>query len=256
MTDRFLILIVALMMAGCGDSPKVISATSQAAPAPATATPRAETAPMSSATASGYSSELHQVKVEEVLPTARYVYLKVLEGDQSYWIATRKQEIQLGGIYYYRNGLLKTNFESKEHQRVFDKIYLVSNLVSENHGSDQRQQIETHSDEPASFPGTATPPPSAAGVTSLGDILDNPKAYEGRTVRVSGACVKINSQIMGRNWVHLEDGSQGDYDFVITTNDYVAQGAAVTLEGVVSLDRDFGSGYRYALIIENGKVIN
>lgn len=256
MMVRFLIFITAIALTGCGDSPKVISATSQAAPAPATAAPRSETTPGSSATASGYSSALHQVKVEEVLQATRYVYLKVLEGDQSYWIATRKQEIQIGGIYYYRNGLLKTNFESKEHQRVFDKIYLVSNLVAENHGSQQRQQIETHSDEPASFPSTTTTAPAAGGVTRLGDILDNPKAYEGKTVRVSGACVKINSQIMGRNWVHLEDGSQGDYDFVITTNDYVAQGAVVTLEGVVSLDRDFGSGYRYALIVENGKVIN
>ena len=79
------------------------------------------------------SNELHKVKVLEVLPAQRYVYLQVQENDGPFWIATRKMEVSKGEIYFYRGGLLKTNFESKEYNKVFDEIYLVSSLVAEDH---------------------------------------------------------------------------------------------------------------------------
>lgn len=60
------------------------------------------------------SNEFHTVVVNEVLPTSKYVYLNVNEGEEKYWIATSSMEVKVGGTYYYKGGLLKTNFESKE----------------------------------------------------------------------------------------------------------------------------------------------
>jgi hypothetical protein len=63
---------------------------------------------------------------------------------------------------------------------------------------------------------------------------------------------------MGKNWIQLRDGSgsndKGDNDIAVTTNDMATVGDVVTISGVVHVDKDFGAGYRYPVIIEEGKV--
>jgi hypothetical protein len=63
------------------------------------------------------------------------MYLYVSEGGEKFWIATRTKDVKVGETYYYKGGLLKTNFESKEYNRVFEKVYLISNLVSTDHSN-------------------------------------------------------------------------------------------------------------------------
>ncbi|QNJ96623.1 hypothetical protein [Constantimarinum furrinae] len=207
-----------------------------------------------------FTENLHTVVAKEVLPTEKYVYVKVTEGRKEFWIAAIKQEIDLGKVYYYRNDLLKTNFESKEYNRVFDTIYLVSNLVSHNHGAgnlkadfteepkvvkSQKQDIPTHTEEIIEHKGS----------TKIAEIVANPQKYAGKTVQVTGKCVKVNPNIMNRNWIHLQDGSKDDFDFVVTSNTFVPEGQIVTMKAEVSLNRDFGAGYSYNLILENGIVV-
>jgi hypothetical protein len=60
---------------------------------------------------------------------------------------------------------------------------------------------------------------------------------------------------MNRNWIHLQDGSRNAFDFVVTTAQPLPVGHTVTLEGVLSVDRDFGAGYKYDVILENGQTI-
>jgi hypothetical protein len=60
---------------------------------------------------------------------------------------------------------------------------------------------------------------------------------------------------MGRNWIHLRDGSQDDFDLVITTRTFVPEGNVVTVRAVVALNKDFGAGYKYDLILENGTIV-
>jgi len=58
--------------------------------------------------------------------------------------------------------------------------------------------------------------------------------------------------VLGKNWLHLKDGSgkPGSDDLTVTTTQHAAVGDVVTIKGVVHLDRDFGSGYSYAVLIE------
>jgi hypothetical protein len=62
---------------------------------------------------------------------------------------------------------------------------------------------------------------------------------------------------MSRNWIHLQDGTnhEGDFDLTITTNEEVNIDDVVVITGKLTLDKDFGYGYFYKLIIEEGKVI-
>lgn len=208
------------------------------------------------------SNDMHTVTVKEVLPTSKYVYLNVQEGEEEFWIATQKQEVKEGETYFYRGGLLKTNFESKEYNRIFDKVYLVSKIVPANHGGGGKGVIETHSvDEtlPTENPNTAKADSERnivkEGSIKIADLVANPESYAGQTVQISGECVKVNPNIMGRNWIHLKDGSKDDYDLVVTSILQVMEGQIVTMKGKVSLNRDFGAGYRYDLIIEDGTMV-
>jgi hypothetical protein len=198
--------------------------------------------------------DIHSVVVNEVLPTTKYVYLKVTEGNEHYWIATMKQPVKIGEKYYFKGGLLKTNFESAEYNRVFEKVYLVSSLVAENHGNENTSTNKTGSWKdniktisPSNLGKTDTPNP-----VKIAELVKDPKKYDGKTILISGECVKVNSHIMGRNWIHLNDGTNSGFDLVITSNDNVQAGSVVSMTGTVVLNKDFGAGYRYDIILENG----
>lgn len=93
-----------------------------------------------------------------------------------------------------------------------------------------------------------------ASAKAIGDIYKERAALAGKQVTVKGKVVKANNQIMERNWVHLRDGSgdaaDGSNDITVTTADSAAPGDEVTAVGTLVVDMDFGSGYRYPVLIE------
>jgi len=195
------------------------------------------------------------VVVIEEMPTSKYVYLRVknLKSNEEYWIATGLMDVEIGGIYYYKNGLLKTNFESKEYNRVFDQMYLVKTLVPANHST--QQATKTAPAESASNTTEVKDITLAKGSVSIADLVKNASAYANKEVQVTGTCTKINPNIMNRNWVHLKDNSNTDYDFVITTDQMIPEGHTVTMKGTVAVNKDFGAGYKYEIILENCTII-
>lgn len=205
------------------------------------------------------SNQLHTVVVDEVLPATKYVYIHVSEGVDKYWVATALKEISPGGTYFFRGGLLKTNFESKEYNRMFERIYLVSQFVPAKHGENtgSPSDITAPSGNQTNKVAvkTVSKVEKAPGSISIADLVNNSQKYEGQTVQVSGQCVKINPKIMGRNWIHLKDGSKDDYDLVITSDVFVPEGTIITIKGTVVLNKDYGAGYKYDLILENGILV-
>lgn len=195
--------------------------------------------------------DMHSVLILEALPTVRYVYLRVKEGQDEFWIATNKLEVSVGKTYFYRGGLLKTNFESKEHKRVFDRMYLVSTIVEADHGNASTPVMSEPSK--TSIAGEII---DSKGSVKIADIVANPKKYDGKTIQVSGTCVKVNPNIMGRDWVHLKDGSKDDFDMVITCQVAIPEGHNVTMTGKVVLNKDFGAGYQYDILLEEGELVN
>jgi len=219
--------------------------------------------PSSLNTGESLSNDLHTVKVNEIITASRYLYLNVSEGEENFWIAIRKQDIEVGGTYYYKRALLKTDFESKENNKVFEKIYLVTNLVSVNHVHGQKSMnnieanLEVAVDNKTEEKISENPERKVQqkGSVKIAELVHNFKKYEGKTIQISGECVKINPGIMNRNWIHLKDGSQDDYDLVITSDTYVEEGTVITMKAMVSLNKDFGAGYTYDLILEDGVLI-
>lgn len=92
----------------------------------------------------------------------------------------------------------------------------------------------------------------------LSDLLANKKSYAGKTIKVSGTVTKFNAEIMDKNWVHIQDGTEanGEFDFTITTSQKVVVDENVIFEGKISVDKDFGYGYFYSIIMEDAKLVN
>jgi hypothetical protein len=76
-------------------------------------------------------------------------------------------------------------------------------------------------------------------------------------VEVHAKVVKVNFGIMGKNWVHLRDGTgkadDGSNDILLTTTAETTVGSTVTAVGTVRTNKDFGSGYAYKVMLEDVK---
>jgi hypothetical protein len=244
----------------CNSGPKVIESDSEAANSESAnySVNDAATIP-SLAEASGSSntsSDQHKVVVDEVLNTERYTYLNVSENETKYWIAISKREVKVGDTYYFKGGLLKKNFFSQEYNRVFETMYLVSNFWKQP-SSDEAALDQTFAElrmkegQTDLEVGNIAP---AEGAITLAELFKNKEQYANQLIKVTGKCVKVNPRIMNRNWVHIQDSSDEELDLTITTAENIPLGAVVTLEGTIALNKDFGAGYRYDIIMEGAVV--
>jgi hypothetical protein len=258
------LFILAIFLApSCNKGPKVIKSSTNNTNSEKSSGIFSEESTNESSTKNGssFTDNLHKVVVNEILPTTRYVYLNVNEGEKQFWIATRKQDIIKGQTYFYRGGLLKTNFESKEYNRIFETVYLVTNLVKENH-SNSNGTLTNANSKPSkniapvkeSIPMHTDKIIEHKGSIKIAELVKDPEKYAGKTIQISGECVKINPGIMERNWIHLKDGTKNDFDLVVTSDTFVPEGSIITVKALVSLNKDFGAGYTYDLILENGTI--
>ncbi|MDW3192920.1 MAG: hypothetical protein R8G66_11165 [Cytophagales bacterium] len=251
------LLALATFFLSCSDQPKVIEATSAEKEQYQLGIFYEGKQPLIDLNTTGSkptagTSELHTIVVKETLPTSKYIYLKVDEKGEEYWVATNKMEVAIGDTYFYRAGLLKRNFRSKEHNRTFDKLYLVSSLVPVNHGRKTGNETPDASSENTRKTG---PIEAAPGSIKIAELISNPEKYAGKTIQLTAECTKVNARIMGRNWLHLKDGSKDDFDLVVTSATNVPVGHQITLTGTVAVKKDFGSGYYYDILVENGQVV-
>ena len=197
----------------------------------------------------------HEVLVLEILESDRYSYLRVAEGDDEYWVATIKGEYQQDQKYLYRDGLYKTDYYSTEFSRSFDRIYLVSDLRPKNQpkkasGSSIDKLVGIQQNQPISEADY-----EREGSIKIKDLIAQSEQYANKQVQITAKVVKVNPAIMDRNWLHLKDGSFNDFDLVATSQENVPAGHIVTLKGTLVLNRDFGAGYHYDLIIENASLV-
>lgn len=235
-----ILLITGVLIGSCNSKPTVVEAV------------KTESTPTSAA--SSDNMESHKVKVDEVLQTKKYSYLRVTEGTSNYWIAISKADVSVGETCVYTGGLKMHGFKSTELDRIFEELLLVSNISRAGDSGSKSLFESMAQDEPIENPTASQKIVPVKGAIKIGELLANPKKYEGKEIIVTGRCTKINHQIMGRNWIHIEDGSGKNKELTITSQDVLKPGEVGVFEGTVSLDKDFGAGYRYELILENAKL--
>ncbi|MCC6817223.1 MAG: SH3-like domain-containing protein [Saprospiraceae bacterium] len=196
-------------------------------------------------------SSAHQIIAKEVKHTEKYTYILAQENDQEFWVAVPRQEIKQNEMYLYQDPLLKTNFYSQEFNKNFDKIYLVSSIIAATqHPGSVSNEAETGN--PINQNAQADP-----NAIALKDLFSSKDKYAGKSITVSGKIVKANLNIMGRNWYHIQDNTKADgknLDLTITSNAQVNVGDVVNFTGIIAVQKDFGSGYKYNIIMEQANL--
>lgn len=187
-----------------------------------------------------------------------YTYLRLKTADGEVWAAVPTTAAKKGAQVTIANPMTMQNFESKTLKKKFDRI--VFGQIAEPGAATA----------PAASPHGAAPP-TASGVSvakvakasgpegrTVAEIVTGKAGLKDKTVRVRGQVVKVNLGIMGKNWIHLQDGSgaaaDGSNDILVTTQDKAAIGDIVNAKGTVRTDVNIGPGYAYAVMIENATV--
>ena len=186
----------------------------------------------------------HVAKVLEVFPSAGYSYMKVVENKKEYWIAMLQRDIKVGTTIAFTEEAWMKNFHSKTLKRTFDKILFASDTQRTPEQVKQMKSMKANIME-SSY--------KAKGTISIAKLFKDRANYGNKEVILKGIVTKVSEGIMKRNWVHISDGSrfQNADDLTFTTSQKLPQvGDIVTAKGTVILDKDFGFGYFYPVIVE------
>jgi hypothetical protein len=196
-------------------------------------------------------------KVLEVTQVESYTYLRLNTRDGEVWAAVPKTTVKKGATVSIENITVMNNFESKTLKKTFPTILFGTLGNAAAHAKDGKFMGSTY---PVFGKNTDTaeikvPKASGANAKTVAEIVSKGAELKDKTVLVSGKVVKYNPGIMGKNWLHLRDGSgsaaDNTNDILVTTQNPTSLGAIVTAKGIVHTDKDFGAGYAYKVLIED-----
>jgi uncharacterized membrane protein YcgQ (UPF0703/DUF1980 family) len=181
------------------------------------------------------------VKVQEVEQVGSYTYMLVKGKGPAYWVAATSMEISPGESITYQSGLLMEDFYSKDLDRTFDKVLFLDAVMGSSKTNIRKSDVEVSHEE---------------GIVPISELYKNPDSYKGKKIQVKGEVSKVNEAIMNRNWIHIQDGTvfEGKFDLTVTSQETFEVGQVVTLEGILSVDMDFGYGYSYEILLEEATV--
>lgn len=195
---------------------------------------------------------IHTVTVKEKVDASNYSYLNVSENNSSYWIAVPKMEAKEGDVIVYSKYMEMKNFKSETLNKTFESVLFVDDARLKNNDDkvlSPHSNIGTKKDESIKIE------PLKDGY-SISDIYSKRASLNNKSIKVKGKVVKVNENIMGVNWIHIQDGTgtEGSHDLLITSESTAQVGQVISAEGILSIDKDFGSGYFYTAILENAKI--
>ncbi|MCB2219981.1 MAG: hypothetical protein KQI35_06255 [Bacteroidetes bacterium] len=203
-----------------------------------------------------HHSDIHRVLVEEVLQTTSYTYLHVRERDKSQWLAVPKINAQVGEEYFYQGGNVMTDFRSATLSRTFDSLLFLGGIVNANPNKSEPSGIlfiEKSTSKGTKIDLEIMP---LEDEISINELYANREKYADKIVRIRAQVTQFSDSIMGKNWIHMQDGSEynGVFDLVATSEKFISVGEIAVFEGKILLNKDFGFGYFYEILMEETQI--
>ena len=209
----------------------------------------------------------HEGKVVTSLDAPSYTYIELEHKGERKWIAVPTMKVKAGDYVKASTGIEMHDFYGKALQRTFPVIFFVTFAeVVEKEGSKKETPMAAAPHQKDAYdlmkPKLADSPEKgsikqAKGGHTIKDIFNKKKKLKGKEVTVHGKVVKASGNIMGRRWYHIQDGTagkDGKNDLVFTSSDDAEAGDTVMAKGTLVLDKDFGMGYKYDVIVEDAKI--
>jgi len=252
MRTAIIFLSAAALLAGCEPN----------ANQPANQSTAASAAEPAAAAATATGSTLSGIVLERIDAPA-FSYLRIQTSAGEVWAGVPSASVEKGAQVTVYDATPMVNFESKSIKRKFALVYLgtLNAAGSSPHTGAAASRSNPHgqvSQAATEVKAGSIPKATSPDARTVAEIWAQKTSLSEKAVTVRGKVVKYNGGVMGRNWVHLQDGTgdraKGTHDITVTTTNELSMGEVTTLKGIVRLDKDFGAGYVYALMVEDAKV--
>ena len=266
------ISVATLLMYGCSDKPKEQEDTAKTQKAQS-ADKAAEAAAQNIYGASAQQpaqgdvqlSTPHTAKVLETIDGGGYTYVKVDQDGNVYWIAGPKTKLAVGDSISYVEQMIMTDFTSKALNKKFDTLMFASTIVPAGQAAqlaasgggehancdhDKELKLDPAAAAPAHPAPAAIVPATPIKVTknakgySVEELYTKKDSLKDKSIKLNAQVVKVSKGIMGKDWIHLQDGSgsAGTDDIIATSaNSTVNVGDVVTADGIIKTNVNIGS---------------
>ena len=210
--------------------------------------------------ATAAANETVKGEVLETMDSGGFTYMRLKSKDGELWTAVRVTPVKVGTQVTIENGMAMKNFESKTLKRTFASIVLgdLAGAPKGPHGGAAMAPPHVAAAKEPEAPDVKVDKARGANARTVAEVNAKSADLKDKRVVVRGKVVKYNGGIMGKNWIHLRDGSgaagDGSNDLLITTTEQAKVGDIVNAEGFVRIDKNFGSGYAYKVLIDDAKL--
>jgi hypothetical protein len=206
------------------------------------------------------------------MSTAGYTYFLVDTGKGKTWAAAPQFSVKVGDKVSVAEGMPMANYHSKTLKRDFDLVVFTGNVtvngvaVGGGAPSAAKSAPLPAGHPPISgaggSPADAKPVINLAGIKkadggkTIAEVYADKAKLGGKKVKVRGRVVKYNGDIMGKNWIHIQDGTgtAPGNDLAVTSAAQTKIGDLIVVNGTVAINKDFGGGYHYDVIVENAEL--
>jgi hypothetical protein len=198
-------------------------------------------------------------KVLEVRNVDSYTYLRLGTSNGELWAAILAAKVRKDSTVTIENGVIMNDFFSKSLKKTFPHVLFGSlagaatpstargHALGTNFPLIPAQKLDTINDAEVAKA-------SGANAYTVAEIIARSAELRDKPVVLHARVVKFNGGIMGRNWLHLRDGSGSaeneTNDILATSAGEARVGDVVTVKGIIRTDKDFGAGYAYKVMIE------
>lgn len=208
------------------------------------------TTPLWAAAPATVTGQVLEVKDVEV-----YTYLRLKTAQGETWAAVSRAPVKIGSTVTLENVNVMENFESKSLKKTFPSI-LFANLAGS--GAAAATTADPHASMRKAEPIGPIKVAKAKGANAytVAELFTQSTKLKDKPVRLAGKVVKVNNGIMGKNWIHLQDGTGAAdaRDMLVTSTATAKVGDVVTAAGTLRNDRDFGAGYTYKVLLEDASL--
>jgi len=194
-------------------------------------------------------------KVVETMDSGGYTYMNLQKNGNKTWVAVPQMKVTVGQEMSIAPGMVMKEFKSNSLNRTFDAIVFSTGVAGPESKVSEHKPPEV---KQAAIKKIKVEKASGANAYTVAELHQKSAELDKKNIVVKGQVVKVSEGIMGKNWVHIQDGSgdssKGSNNIVATTQDLPAVGDTVTAKGTLYKDKDFGSGYKYAVIVEEASI--
>ena len=203
------------------------------------------------------TSSLLKGKILEKIDADRYSYLRLSTESGEIWAAVLQTGHKVGDEVTIPDPMPMDGFTSKTLNRTFERI-MFGTLADEQETRKALMNAHSSVSEAENVGPISVVKASGPNGRTVAEVFAQKQDMNDRQVSVRGKVTKVNANILGKTWIHIQDGT-GDpqsrtNDLAVTSQDSPSVGDTVLVEGVLHTDKNYGMGYVFPVIVEDATV--